>query len=283
MAVELASAVVSFLDVETGRTLAKLEDPHHDRPAWMGFTPDGSRFVIVSHYSKNIHVWDIGLIREQLATMGLDWETSSVSPRDRALAGEPPRVTVDLGEFGARAEALRGKRQAKIHYDLAQAHVQSKRWPEAVAAFKRAAELSEQNATYRNALAWLLATCPDPLYRDAPLAAEHAEKAMQLDPGVPEAWNTLGVARYRVGQWQSAIDALTKAEELKPGTYFGHNAFFLAMAHWRLGDPEASRTWYNGAIEWLKQNERGGGYAEELGRFRSETEQLLGVDSMPPE
>jgi tetratricopeptide (TPR) repeat protein len=265
-----------LLDVATGRTLAKLEDPHRDRPGWLSFTPDGSRFVIVSTFGKSIHVWDLRLIREQLATMGLDWETSPVSASDRVVAVEPPRVAVDLGEFGPRAEAMRKKRQAKTHFELAQGHLGSARWPEAVAASKRAVELSPDNATYRNNLAWLLATCPDPLYRDAPLAAEHAEKAVGLDPGIVEAWNTLGVARYRTSQWQPAIDALTKAESLNPGTYFCHNALFLAMAHWRLGDQAAARDWYAQAATWLDKQTAGELlHDDELRRFRAEADELL--------
>ena len=184
-----------------------------------------------------------------------------------------PRVTVDLGDFGPRAEALRGKRQAKTHYDLAQAHIQSKRWPEAVAASKRAVELNPDNATYRNNLAWLLATCPDPLYRDEPLAVEHAQRAMELSPDMPEAWNTLGVARYRVGEWQSAIEALMKAEDPKPDAYFAHNALFLAMAHWQLNDRETARNWFDRAVAWMEKNRPDD---DELRGFRAEAESLFG-------
>jgi WD40 repeat protein len=275
MALELASAVVSLLDTETGRTLAKLEDPHQDRPSWMSFTPDGSRFVIISKYARTIHVWNLRLLREQLATMELDWTSSPVSPSDVVAAEGTSRVTVDLGDFGPRAEALRQKQQAKTHYDLAQAHLQSKRWPEAVAASKRAVELSQENATYRNNLAWLLATCPDPLYRDGPLAAKHAQKAVELAPDGAEAWNTLGVARYRIAEWQIAIDALTKAEELKPGTYFAHNAFFLAMAYSRLGQEDTSRNWLDQAKAWLAKNNPSPHDREEIDRFRAEADELL--------
>ena len=95
MALELVSATISILDVETGRTLCKLEDPHRDRPDWMSFTPDGNQFVVISRYARNIHVWDLQLIRERLATMGLDWSTSFVSPHDRVAGDEPPRIRVE--------------------------------------------------------------------------------------------------------------------------------------------------------------------------------------------
>ena len=49
MALEMAPAVIHLKDVATGRTVAKLEDPHGDRAGWMGFTPDGTQLVVTAH------------------------------------------------------------------------------------------------------------------------------------------------------------------------------------------------------------------------------------------
>jgi hypothetical protein len=46
------------------------------------------------------------------------------------------------------------------------------------------------------------------------------------------------------------------------------------MAHWQLGDKEQSRKWYDRAVEWMEKNQPN---HEELRRFRSEAEQLLGI------
>ena len=136
-------------------------------------------------------------------------------------------------------------------------------------------ELSPADATYHNGLAWVLATCPDPSYRDEHLAAKHAAKAVELAPTNHEAWNTLGVARYRCGEWQLAIEALTKAEELKPGTYFAHNAFFLAMAHWKLDEKDAARSSLEQAVQWMSTSNLVPSVREELEQFRVEAEELL--------
>jgi tetratricopeptide (TPR) repeat protein len=274
MALELSSAVISLVDVATGRTLARLEDPHRDRPRWMDFTPDGMRLVVVSSYARAIHVWELGLIRQQLAAMGLDWDPSPVSSHDDVAIGEPLTVTVDLGDFGPKAEALGTARQARTEFELAKAHLQSKRWPESIAAYKRAIELSPANATYHNNYAWLLATCADPQYRDESAAVEHAQRAVELSPNMAEAWNTLGAAHYRARQGQAAIDALMKAEALKPDAYFGHNAYFLAMAHWQLDDRETARNWFDRAVEWSEKHRTDD---DELRRFRTEAAELLGV------
>jgi tetratricopeptide (TPR) repeat protein len=212
------------------------------------------------------------LIREQLAAMGLEGEKWPVPSPDGIVSSEPLKVTVDLGELGARAESQRRARQARTHHELAYAHFESKRWPQAISAYKRAIELSPITASYHNNFAWLLATCSDPKYRDEWAAVEHAQKAVELDPNMSVAWNTFGVARYRVGRWQSAIDALMKAEALTPDTYFAHNAFFLAMSHWQLGDRATARDWFDRAVAWCEKNSPND---EELLRFRAEAVELI--------
>ena len=77
MALEVSSATICLMDVASGGTFAKLEDPHRDRPNWMNFTPDGARLVAISSFSQNIHVWDLSLIRTKLRSLGLDWDTAS--------------------------------------------------------------------------------------------------------------------------------------------------------------------------------------------------------------
>jgi tetratricopeptide (TPR) repeat protein len=125
-----------------------------------------------------------------------------------------------------------------------------------------------------NNLAWLLATCPDPDLRDPSRAVGLAKKAVELAQAAPEFRNTLGVARYRAGDWPGAIEALAKSEELAPGTSVGFNAFFLAMAHRQLGHQDEPRQWYDRAVQWTEKNQP---EDEELRRFRAEAAALLGL------
>jgi WD40 repeat protein len=80
MALEMAPAVVHLKVVATGRTVAKLEDPHGDRATWQGFTPDGTQLVVVAKYARAIHVWDLRAIRARLKDMGLDWDWREFPP-----------------------------------------------------------------------------------------------------------------------------------------------------------------------------------------------------------
>ncbi len=63
--------------------------------------------------------------------------------------------------------------------------------------------------------------------------------------------------------------------ELLPGKNDGFNAFFLAMAHWQLGDKPQAHSWYDKAVPWMEKNQP---KDEELVRFRAEAAALLGVN-----
>jgi tetratricopeptide (TPR) repeat protein len=124
-----------------------------------------------------------------------------------------------------------------------------------------------------NNLAWLLATTPGYKSEDHASAVELAMKAVELAPKARTHWNTLGVAYYCAGDWKGSLTALAKSMELsKGGDSF--DWFFLAMAHWQLGQKEEARKWYEQAVQWMEKNSP---QDEELLRFRAEAAKLLGV------
>jgi serine/threonine protein kinase len=65
--------------------------------------------------------------------------------------------------------------------------------------------------------------------------------------------NGLGIAHYRAGQWEEAINALTKSTEL-PGGQNTWNFLFLSMAHWQSGNKETTVKWYNKTVQAGKGN-----------------------------
>jgi uncharacterized protein HemY len=113
--------------------------------------------------------------------------------------------------------------------------------------------------------------------RDPKQAVKHAEQATKLAPDNAGFWNTLGLAHYRNGSWQAAVEALTKSMQLRNGGV-GSDYFFLAMAHAQLGEKELARTWYDKAVAWMDKNKQ---QDEELRRFRAEAAALLGIKDEP--
>jgi serine/threonine protein kinase len=129
-----------------------------------------------------------------------------------------------------------------------------------------------------NSLAFLLAACEDPKICDSARAVELATKATTLAPQAGTYWNTLGVARYRAGDWKGTIEALHKSMELTKGGS-GADWFFLAMAQWQLGDRQQACKLFGQGVTWMDKNKP---EDKELRRFRAEAAQLLGIkDSLP--
>jgi serine/threonine protein kinase/tetratricopeptide (TPR) repeat protein len=122
-----------------------------------------------------------------------------------------------------------------------------------------------------NLLARLLATSSDPEVRNASREVELARKAVELAPKEGNYWNTLGAAFYRAGEWKASIHALETAMELRNGGD-SFDWFFLAMAHWRLGEKDKAREWYDRAVQWMEKNQPKN---EELRRFWAEASELL--------
>ena len=122
-------------------------------------------------------------------------------------------------------------------------------------------------------MAEFLATCPDPKWRDANRARDLASKMTRRCPERGYAWTTLGMAAYRLGDYASAIAALKKAMSLK-GDKGPTEQFFLAMAHWQLGNKRQAREWFDKATAWMNKNAL---QEDNLLRFRAEASALLGL------
>ena len=124
-------------------------------------------------------------------------------------------------------------------------------------------------------LAWFLAVCADPRFRDPARAVSLAQRVVNQIPQNATFWNTLGVAQYRAGRWREAVTALQKSMALKKGGD-RYDWLFLAMAHCQLGEKEAARSWYDKAAKELKKFEYP---REEEGRWRTEAAVLLKIES----
>jgi serine/threonine protein kinase/tetratricopeptide (TPR) repeat protein len=162
--------------------------------------------------------------------------------------------------------------------DRASIYLSLQRYGEALADCSQASELDPKNHLTLNNAAWCLVNCPDQKIRDWNQAVILAKKAVELAPAVGDYWNTLGAALYRAGRWKEAVAALEKSIQSRNG---GDSLdwFFLAMAHYQLGDKEQARKWFTPAVLWLHKHQPTN---TELGRFHAEAAALLGLAEQPP-
>jgi tetratricopeptide (TPR) repeat protein len=200
------------------------------------------------------------------------WLNNSAEFLVRHADGSPraARLAVELAQ---KSVALRPG-QAASYRVLGSVLSQQKKLDEAVAAYRKAIDIEPTYAPAHNALAWFLSTCADAKLRDSAQAVVHAKKAVELDTKNGSYANTLGVAYYRTSDWKAAIATFATAIELhKGGDSF--DWFFLAMAHWQLGEKDQARDFYDQAVQWMDKNLPTN---EELCRFREEAAKLLGVN-----
>jgi tetratricopeptide (TPR) repeat protein len=178
--------------------------------------------------------------------------------RDLAIAREG--LARALAEAGRTAEAIEERRIALAV------------WGALASAHPRDLDLRDRRVDAQNDLAWLLATDLDPATRAPARAVELAEAAALTSPERAACWNTLGVARYRLGDWAGAVEALERSAALDPdgGTAFDH--YFLAMAWRRLDDDARAREWLERGLAWSARFRPG---HPPLERFRDEAEALL--------
>ncbi len=86
------------------------------------------------------------------------------------------------------------------------------RYAEAARDFKLAIRVDVQNPAAYQAAAWLMATCPDPQFRDNPLAIQAAQKAIELNTSRDVRYlETLAAAYASAGQFDKAVANQRKA------------------------------------------------------------------------
>jgi serine/threonine protein kinase len=198
---------------------------------------------------------------------------------DRALEMIDKAAAVLDGLVNERPEAGAYRRELVRTLELLGLMHRSMKQPrEACQAFARMAAVchlaapNDDDAEALNIFAWCLVDCPEASLRDPELALALAEKAVAKQQGEARLWNTLGIARYRTGDFKGAIAALERSVELGGGSY--HDWYFLAMAHQRLGSSDKAREWLDKASKWFALHSDFPG--EDLMRYREEAAAIFG-------
>ncbi|MCA9177480.1 MAG: tetratricopeptide repeat protein [Planctomycetales bacterium] len=110
--------------------------------------------------------------------------------------------------------------------------------------------LKPNDALVCNLLAWSLLERSETPEDVATEARKLAKKACDLDPDKCAFFNTLAVAHYRLGDWESALSALRQANALSPTSQEQtYNDVLLAMVHWQLKNIKEARKWYDTALK----------------------------------
>lgn len=86
------------------------------------------------------------------------------------------------------------------------------------------------------------------------LAVPFLERAVEQNPQLVTAWNNLGIARYRNGQFPGACEVFSTVIRL--GTTTGTSYSHRAAARFAMGDKEGAAADFSAALEIAGPSER---------------------------
>jgi tetratricopeptide (TPR) repeat protein len=161
------------------------------------------------------------------------------------------------GAIAAFRKAIRLQQDyVDAHVNLGNALANKGLENKAFAAYKEVIRLKpDAFEAYRHAVQ-LMITNKERKFGTAGEAVGLARKAVKLAPRQPGPWQALGWALYRTGDWKESIEAFQKSIALQktpkggdPWQWFG-----LAVSHWKMGNKEEGRKWYDRAVEWTEKN-----------------------------
>jgi WD40 repeat protein len=100
---------IRLVETETNREVARLTGPE---PMWYlpaCFTPDGTKLIATCTSGKAIYIWDLRLLRQELAELGLDWDWP-VFPPPASSDDAPLEVTLDAGRWLPATDGIKSQR-----------------------------------------------------------------------------------------------------------------------------------------------------------------------------
>ena len=179
LATTLDSGDINIWNVQTGTLEATLKG-HTAKVQVIAFSPDGSTLASGSD-DHTARLWDVATGQERIAFR----ETIGIS----GLAFSPDGSTLITGDRKGTVSLRRGIRT-----------------PEAEVVVTPVEEPGQIDVQGYNAMAWTLATNPDPLLRNGQRAVDFAEKAVaatnRKDPMILD---TLAAAYAELGQFTNAV------------------------------------------------------------------------------
>jgi serine/threonine protein kinase/WD40 repeat protein len=264
--------VLRLVEIETGRTLARLESTDLCAVSYATFSPDGSRIAVTTNDGPAVHVWDLRAIRRTLVEMGLDWDGAAYSNHDLADPALAPIQVYHVQDLIADGDAL----------------VYQGRWEQGAALYARtfadalpdrplrcfelavlalaSSDLALCRATRRYMLdvlartgdrEWLeyaAHTCV--LAPEGPAERAHAlrlaEKRVTIHTG---AWSehVMALALYRAGRFTEAIARLESSIVAEPQwDYHILDWTILAMVYSKIGRHGEARQWLDRAESWVE-------------------------------
>jgi tetratricopeptide (TPR) repeat protein len=241
---------VKIWDSASGKELLTLKG-HAGGVVSVAFSPDGERLASGTG-DKTVKIWDSGNGKELFTLKvhddGGSWGQSvAFSPDGQRLASASGDI--HMWETSVSPETLHRRAARQIVTDLfgrlllrADVLEQLRTLP-GVSPFRRQetitlAQTYPEDLVALNNRAWPLVKGPGGEMSGYRKAVRYSEEACQLEPENGLSLNTLGIAYYRVGNYEKALAMLLRSDGINKTQLKGSlpaDLAFLAMTHQQLG------------------------------------------------
>ena len=220
---------VRVIDVDSGRELVELPSPSARSIQRLRCSSNG-RYVIAASDANRVEIWSLVALQRAWSRAGLPLESGLT--KDPRIPTTLVLTRVDFGALEGRRQLERMRRAIRL--GRTGEALEALRAFDAFHEARPATDFPGLGRTELNELAWLLLTGPEPV-RDSALAVRIARRAIE-SKGTRNELNTLGLALYREGQHQEAVDVLSRSLSLGSGPVDSFDHLFLAMAQLALGN-----------------------------------------------
>jgi eukaryotic-like serine/threonine-protein kinase len=281
---------VRIWDSATGKELLNLKG-HADAIMTVAFSPDGQRLASGSE-DETVKIWDSATGKELVSLKGHSggvmsvafspdgqrlasgteggsvhlWETINVPPQIRHRRATMQMVADLFGRLLLRVDVLERLRTLP---GTSPSHRQ-----EAITL----AQTYPEDPWVLNNFAWQLVKLPGGEMSGYRKALRYSQEACQLEPEAGSSLTSLGVAYYRVGSYEKALETFLRSKQINDSIF--RDLAFLAMTQQRLGRAKEAQAELQHLRELMKMDSRWMQDDEAQG-FLREAEALLAKPKTP--
>jgi hypothetical protein len=285
---------VKIWDCATGKELLALKG-HARGVLSVAFSPDGQRLASASN-DRTVRIWDPATGKELSALKGDAGAVSGVafSPDGERLASTNEDGSIQLCETRSVSREIQHRRATNQlvadlfgHMPLRADVLGRLRTLPGMSPSRRqdvlaVAQTYLEDPSALNDLAWELVRLPGGEMSGCRKALRYSEEACQLEPQNGMLLSTLGVAHYRVGNYEKALDVLSRSDKINALRDKGSlptDLAFLAMAHHQRGHVKEAQA----KLQLLRERMKDPGWAQEAQAqgFLREAEGLLAKPKPP--
>ncbi len=272
---------IQLWNLESQESVGQLQDLYASRTSCLIFSPDQRQIVCLAKDPPTvIKSWDLSKLARELRSLGIEFPTLSQVPNEPFVVSEDqrqPSQTSSFGDFRIETNGVYTKLVAEQIQLEALLEMDQNNWQQGLELLEENCKLCPGEPDVLNTFAWSLLVAPLE-FQDSHKALRYAAQAVEGN-NARNYTNTLGIAQYRCGRFETAIETLTKS--LGDGTHptATYDFFALACCHAKLNHRDLALEQLSHGIETQDAHAATfpPGSLRELKLFRAEAENLIGV------